>query len=146
MNDLSLQHEQKSAVGGVYPRDAPLEANPLAIAEEFRLQPVQSPSREELLREAEPLPPLPTLSAPVQERFQFSVFDLMVVMVGIAAGLAGGTWMPSDIFAALLGLATLIGLALVHFVPPESHLSKLLWGTLVLAYIVAVGAAVFKGN
>jgi hypothetical protein len=60
--------------------------------------------------------------------------------------LAGGTWMPSDIFAAILGLVTLLGLVLIHFFPPESHFARLVWGTLVLAYIVAVGAAIFKGN
>ena len=142
MNDLPPQLDQNSAGGGV----SSVDASPLAAAGEFRLQPIQHPSREEFLREVEPLPPLPTLDAPVREKFQFTVFDMMIVMFGIAVGLAGGTWMPSDIFAAILGLVTLIGLTLVHFCPPESHLSKLLWGTLVLAYVVAVGAAVFKGN
>jgi hypothetical protein len=85
------------------------------------------------------LPPAPVA---VAVRPQFGVRDLMVVMVGVAAGLAGGTWMPPDIFAAILGLVTLLGLLAVHMYPPESHLGKLLWGTLVLAYVMAVIAAI----
>lgn len=114
--------------------------------EDFRLRLPDCPSRQEKLQELEPFPPLPAVPVPVAPAFQFSVFDLMIVMVGIAGGLAGGTWMPSDLFAALLGLVTLIGLALIHFIPPESHFARLLWGTLVLSYVVAVGAAIFKGT
>lgn len=114
--------------------------------EQFRLRPLDCPSREEQLLEFEPPPPLPVVTIPTAPPFQFTVFDVMIVMIGVAGGLAGGTWMPSDIFAAILGLVTLLGLALIHFFPPESHFARLLWGTLVLAYIVAVGAAIFKGN
>ncbi|MBC7854494.1 MAG: hypothetical protein IAF94_13755 [Pirellulaceae bacterium] len=116
------------------------------LADQFRLRPPDCPSREEKLHEFEPLPQLPAIPIPTAAPFQFTVFDLMIVMIGVAGGLAGGTWMPSDIFAALLGLVTLLGLALVHFFPPESHFARLMWGTLVLAYVVAVGAAIFKGN
>lgn len=113
--------------------------------EPFRLRPIDSPSREEKLFELEPLPS-PTVPIPVAPPFQFTVFDLMIVMIGVAGGLAGGTWMPRDIFAAILGLVTLLGLVLVHFFPPESHFARLVWGTLVLAYIIAVAAAIVKGN
>ena len=114
--------------------------------EQFRLRPPDCPSREEQLLEFEPFPPLPAVPIPAAPTFQFTVFDLMIVMVGVAGGLAGGTWMPSDIFAAILGLVTLLGLALIHFFPPESHFAWLMWRTLILAYLVAVGAALFKGN
>ena len=114
--------------------------------DQFRLRPPDCPSREEKLHELEPLPVFSVVPIPAAPPFQFTVFDLMVVMIGVAGGLAGGTWMPSDIFAALLGLVTLFGLALVHFFPPESHFARLMWGTLVLAYVIAVGAAIFKGN
>ena len=114
--------------------------------DQLRLRPVECSSRQEQLQELEPPLPLPAEAIPASPPFQFSVFDVMFVMIGVAAGLAGGTWMPSDIFAAILGLVTLLGLALIHFFPPESHFARLMWGTLVLAYIVAVGAAIFKGN
>ena len=116
------------------------------LDEEFRLRLPECPSREEQLREIEPPPPLPVAALPTAPPFQFSVSDVMIVMIGVAGGLAGGTWMPSDIFAAVLGLVTLLGLVLIHFFPPESHFARLLWGTLVLAYIVAVAAAIIKGN
>jgi hypothetical protein len=77
-------------------------------------------------------------------RPQFSVGEILVVMVGVAAGLAGGTWMPADIFAAILGLVTLLGLLAVHLHPPRSRLGKLLWMTLVLAYVMAVLAAIVR--
>ncbi len=114
--------------------------------EQFRLRPPDCPSREEQLQEFEPLPALPAISIPAAPPFQFTVFDLMILMIGVAGGLAGGTWMPSNIFAVILGLVTLLGLVLVHFFPPESHFARLMWGTLVLAYVIAVGAAIFKGN
>lgn len=109
---------------------------------EFVVRPSEGPSREELSRRAEPLPVLQSAPVAIVARPQFGVRDLMVVMVGVAAGLAGGTWMPPDVFAAILGLVTLLGLLAVHMYPPESHLGKLLWGTLVLAYVIAVLAAI----
>lgn len=105
---------------------------------------VDCPSREQFQRKLEPLPELPAAPPPAPPRFQFSVLDLMVVMVGVSAGLAGGTWMPAEVFAAVLGLVTLLGLLVVHFLPPETHAGKLIWGTLILAYFVAVSAALFR--
>jgi hypothetical protein len=75
---------------------------------------------------------------------QFSVADVMILMVGVAAGLAGGSWMPRDLFAAVLGLVTLVGLLVVSWHPPQTHVGRLIWGTLVLAYVIAVAAAVFR--
>jgi hypothetical protein len=68
----------------------------------------------------------------------------MILMIGVALGLAGGSWMPTDVFAASLGLLTLVGLLVVSWHPPKTHLGKLLWATLVLAYVIAVFAAVFR--
>lgn len=47
-------------------------------------------------------------------------------------------------FAAILGLITLVGLMAVHVYPPESRLSRVLWGTLVLAYLISVAAAIMR--
>jgi hypothetical protein len=79
-------------------------------------------------------------------RPQFRISDLLIVMVGAAVGLAGGTWIAADIFAALLGLLTLIGLLIVHLIPPQSHTGKVIWATVVLAYVTAVGAALVKAT
>ncbi|MDX1944769.1 MAG: hypothetical protein SFU86_05120 [Pirellulaceae bacterium] len=113
-------------------------------ADEFPLRPLDCPSREQWSARLEP-PPQPVLPpAEPPRRPQFSVGEVMIVMVGVAVGLAGGTWMPADIFAASLGLVTLFGLLVVHMHPPESRLAKLIWATLVLAYVMAVFAALLK--
>ncbi len=121
--------------------DPVLASEVVEVENIYRVLPAEVPSREEQLRQLDPPPPLPVRATIVRPRFQFSVLDLMVLMVGVAAGLAGGTWMPADIFAACLGLVTLGGLFLVHLYPPESHTGNLIWGTLVLSYIIAVLAA-----
>src|SRR5262245_3990255 len=82
------------------------------------LQPPDCPSREDwarqLNRPPEPEPPPP----PAPRWPQFSLSDVMILTVGVAAGLAGGSWMPTDVFAALLGLITLVGLLVVSWQPP----------------------------
>src|SRR5690242_12292270 len=94
----------------------------------FSLREPDCPSREELERhllgpiELEPEPPRPP--GP-----QFSLSDVMILTVGVAVGLAGGSWMPTDLFAAILGMATLAGLLVVSLYPPDSHLGKLIWAS-----------------
>ena len=75
---------------------------------------------------------------------RFSIFDLLIVTLGVAIGLAGGTWIAADLFAAILGLITLFGLLLVHLFPPQTRFGKLIWAALVLGYIAAVFAALLK--
>lgn len=107
------------------------------------LRPPESRSREEVERELtgpielpEPPPPPPPP--------QFSIQDMMLLMAGVAAGLAGGTWMPSQAFAAILGLVTIGGLVIVTFHPPESRLGKIIWASLVVAYFTAIFAAIVR--
>ena len=113
------------------------------VIEDFPLQPPDCPSREQFSRGHEPIR-LPELPLPPRPRFQFSMSDLMIVTLGVATGLAGGTWISAELFAAVLGLVTLIGLVLVHVNPPDTHFARLLWGTLVMAYVIAVAAAVVR--
>jgi hypothetical protein len=111
---------------------------------DFKLRPSDCPSREEFQQQLSPVVlPAPVQPAPPQ-RIRFSVSDLLVVMVGISVGLAGGTWIAPSIFAGLMGLVTLVGLLLVHLYPPQSHTGRLVWGTTVLAYVLAVLAAIFR--
>jgi len=123
-----------------------LIAQPLdePTAADLPLRPSECPSREQFSRGHEPIviPTLPPVAPP--PTWQFSISDTMLVTVGIAAGLAGGTWMPPEMFAALLGLVTLLGLMLVHVFPPEGHYPRLAWGTLVVSYIIAVLAALVR--
>jgi hypothetical protein len=110
---------------------------------EFTLQPPDGPGREALERFFDP-PQLPPAPPPKPSEYQFRLTDLLIVTTGVAVGLAGGTWMRRDVFAAVLGLITLLGLMAVHIYPPQSRLGKVIWGTLVLAYLVSVGAAVMR--
>jgi len=111
--------------------------------DEFRLAQPDCPSRDDWQRALQPPRSLPAPDPPAP-RHQYSVGELMILMIGVAAGLAGGSWMPTDVFAALLGLCTLVGLLVVSWNPPETRLGKLIWATLVLAYVVAVFAAVLR--
>jgi hypothetical protein len=110
---------------------------------DFVLRPPECPSRDQLERHligpieiAGPPPPPPPP--------QFSIRDVMLLMVGLGVGLAGGTWMPSKAFAAVLGLALLIGLVIVSWRPPESRLGKVVWASFVIAYFTAVVAALIR--
>ena len=112
--------------------------------DEVKLRAPEGPSREEISRQLEPLPQhLPAAIAPAKP-LQFSLGEVMALMVAISLGLAGGTWVPAEIFAAAMGLAMLAGLLAVHLYPPESRWARLLWWGLGLAYTVAVLAAVLK--
>lgn len=71
---------------------------------------------------------------------RFSIAFLLFAMVGVGIGLAGGTWM----FAAILGLATLFGLLIVHLLPPRTQPGQLVWAAIVTGYITAVLTALIK--
>jgi hypothetical protein len=78
------------------------------------------------------------------DRPRYSIADLLIVMVGAAIGLAGGTWMQADLFAAIVGLLTLVGLLVVHLFPPQKAVPRMLWSALVCGYIAAVCTALIK--
>jgi hypothetical protein len=80
----------------------------------------------------------------MNDRPRFSIAFLLILMVGAGIGLAGGTWMPADLFAAILGLATLCGLLIVHLFPPRTLPGQLIWAALVMGYITAVFTALIK--
>jgi hypothetical protein len=75
---------------------------------------------------------------------RFSIAFLLFAMVGVGIGLAGGTWMSADLFAAILGLATLFGLLIVHLLPPRTQPGQVVWAAIVTGYITAVLTALIK--
>jgi hypothetical protein len=106
----------------------PSDCSSRAEAEQRCRLPIKLPER----------PPLPS------RRLQYSLGELMIVMVGLSISLAGGRWMPPDIFAAVLGITTLLGLFFVTWHPPESRAGKLIWAALIIAYLMAVVAAALR--
>jgi hypothetical protein len=114
------------------------------LPDDMRLLPPEGRSREEMAHLLDPPQPFEPPPPAIAVRPQFSVGDVLIVMVGVAVGLAGGTWMRPDHFAAIMGLVTLLGLLAVHLYPPESRLGKLIWATIVLAYVMAVLTALLK--
>jgi len=109
----------------------------------FVLLPPEGPSREELERGLSDPIELPGPPPPPPPP-QFSIRDAMLLMVGLSVGLAGGSWMPSDAVAAVLGMVTVLGLVVVTLYPPESRLGKLIWASLVVAYFTALLAAIIR--
>ena len=80
----------------------------------------------------------------VEKPYQFSLAELMLITTGVALGAAGGRWFPSDVYAALMGLVTVVGLLVVTLHPPQSRWAKIVWGMLIAAYAVAVFVAILK--
>ena len=131
----------------VQPAEKPLAAavspSPLRPGE-FRLLPPEGKTPEELLGPA-PAVKLPEAEGQIKRSpFQFSIGELMLITVGVSLGAAGYHWFPVDIYAAILGLFTLVGLIVVSHNPPESRRAKIIWAMLIVAYAVAVAMAVFK--
>lgn len=128
----------------------PVEPEPIVArivegqADELRLLPPDCPSSDQFRQRFEKSDAVEPAPVPPPARYQFSLVDLMIVTAGVGLGLAGGTWMPADYFAGIMGLLILGGLILVHFYPLESHGAKLAWGTFILAYFVALLAAIFR--
>ena len=115
-----------------------------ADQDDFRLAPPDCPSREDWERRLAPPIVIETPPPPPSEWPRFSITDLLVITAGVAIGLAGGTWMKADVFAAILGLVTLFGLLVVHLFPPQSRLGRLVWAALVVCYITAVLTALAR--
>jgi hypothetical protein len=112
--------------------------------DDFRLAQPDCPSREDWPRRLEPQIAIVPPPSPPSEWPRFGITDLLAVTTGAALGLAGGTWMRPDLFAAILGLFTLLGLLLVHLFPPQTRLGKMLWAALVVGYITAVVATLIR--
>jgi hypothetical protein len=111
--------------------------------DDFRLRPPECRSREELERElADPIcfPEAPPPAAP----FQFSIGDVMLLMVGVSVGVAGGSWMPARIFGFYLGLLTILVLIGFTLHPPQSRTARLVLTTVLVAYFSAMLAAAIR--
>lgn len=141
-DDVSLQSHPADCDDGGQPDPVVAEMVDSSAEEELRLAPTDCRSREELCPQLVPPEIVELDDAP--PKFQFSVIDLLVVTLGVSVGLAGGTWMPADYFAGIMGLLVLGGLILVTIYPFESRSGWLAWGTFILAYVVAVATAAFQ--
>jgi hypothetical protein len=119
---------------------------PAANADELNLLPPDCTSRAEAEQRRRLPIKLPQRPPAPRPKLQFSIRELFIVMMAVSVSLAGGNWMPADIFAAVLGLATLAGLFVVTWNPPETRVGKLMWAILIIAYLIAVITAAFRSQ
>jgi hypothetical protein len=111
--------------------------------DDFTLRPLECRSREELERElADPilLPEAP----PPPRPWQFSIGDVMFLMVGGSIGLAGGSTLWGHAFEFALGLVTLSLLVIFQFHPPQTHAGRLVLTAVLIAYFSALLAAAIR--
>jgi hypothetical protein len=112
----------------------------------IRILPAEGMSRAELARALEQesvkdqSDDAPTPSG--ETGLRFTLCDLLLLMSVAAAGLAGGHWVPPEVFAGVLGIATLVVLVLITVALPESRLSRLVWTYMITLYFVAAISAV----
>jgi hypothetical protein len=121
-------------------RPAESDAVTRAEADEqaFILAPPDGMSEAERLLRSRTYPPVSDGAMPPRRRFQFTIAGLMTMIFFVALGLAGRSWMPSTLFAGLLGLLTAFCLWWVIARPPETSAARLVWWGILLAYIVAI--------
>jgi hypothetical protein len=112
--------------------------------DEFALRPIETPSREQFERKLEPISVDASPPVSAAKPIRFSLSDIMLVMVGVAIGSAGGNWVPAHVFAGFMGVAAIAAVLLVQYYPPESHFARVSWFAFGLAYAVALGVALHR--
>ena len=118
--------------------------DPPESLDDVRLQPAADLPPSDLLRRAEYWLNLALLRAPRRERFQFHIADLMLMTVAVSIGIAGGLWVPGVLFAAVLGVLTLVGMALDMVFEISDRRFNVFWLACIVAYLVASLAATFR--
>lgn len=76
--------------------------------------------------------------------YQFRIRDLLLMMFVVAVGLSGGTWVHPAVFALMLGASSLVAPALLTRVKMHPRNVELVWGALLLAYLIAAVVAVAR--
>ena len=126
----------------------PAESDDVTRAEtdeqKFTLAPPDGMSEAERILRSRIYPPVLDGEAPPRRGTQFTIAGLMTMTFFVALGLAGRSWMPSTLFAGLLGLLTAFCLWWVIARPPETSAARLVWWGILLAYIVAILATLIS--
>jgi ABC-type multidrug transport system permease subunit len=78
---------------------------------------------------------------PEPEERQFSLSGLFFLVTVVALALAPIGWLPSAAYAAALGLAVLVFLAVITWIQTRRAVVLLLWWSLLVLYLTAAVAA-----
>ena len=111
-----------------------------------RLAPADGKSRHEL--ESEQLDPavLELAKAALQPeggaRLQFTLGQLMILMVFAGLGLAGARLLPRGTFAGIAGLLALTGLVISQLMTTRHRLFDFAWFSLIVMYLLAAMSSV----
>lgn len=111
--------------------------------DDFKLSPPDGLSESQRQLRTRVVPPV-EVSNRMPPRSQFTLRQLLIFTTFSAAGLAGQSWMPADVFAGLLGIGVFLCLIWFAVSPPENEGTRLLWWGLVCAYTMALVTAVLK--
>jgi hypothetical protein len=67
---------------------------------------------------------------------QFSIKELMQVTAFAAVGFAIMHWVPPDLLAGALGLASIVGMGILTVAKPQKAYFYLIWWTLLAVYVI----------
>jgi hypothetical protein len=147
-DDVKPRNAEHGPAGGRVPGRAEL-------GREFSLAPVDCRSREEIERQlwGRQEPKLPLADSEKEEirrrqrpRPRFALWELIAVTTAVAVGLSGAMWMPAAVFAGAAGLVMLATIVWIILRPPQSRAMNLVWGLVVLIYVLAAAGAVWRSG
>ena len=114
--------------------------------EELRLAPSDpvADSNRQMIMEVH-LPVSPLVTETEQPRWQFRVWDLIIVTTVVAFTCSLNQWFPLRTLAALIGLVTLLILILMRVLQIRSRAFEIVfWGSMMLYLAYALVAAFFE--
>jgi len=94
----------------------------------------------------DPFEPIP----PARDRYQFSLFELLVVMTALSLLMSFLGLFPSgyslEAFAGMAGSGVLLGLIVLSILKPDRAVVTAAWGVLLIFYVAACAFALWQSR